>query len=260
MKLRPISLLLPAFLAMIAASMGLGSLHDFQNADSLVPVLVSIQHWTPFYWGQDRFGMLVPLLAMPVRNPLGNLLVQGWLMSVAALMAPFVETRYLGVRDWFIAGTLANILFLLVAPKAVQFDWLVTQPYALSIALGFGSLFLIEDAANVLSRPLAIGLMLLANWVDAGFFVILCPAVVVTGRSCPEPFWRAFAIIEAQCEKALILWCDLPIFGVQFRSSAWVRSGPKNHPDLYRASDTHQRCVSKKGLNALRSAAPLRSI
>jgi hypothetical protein len=183
MKVRPISLVLTVFLAMIAASMSLGHLHNFQNADSLVPVLVSIQHWTPFYWGQDRFGMLVPLLAMPVRNPLGNLLLQGWLMSLAALMAPFVVTRYLGVQECFIVGALANILFLLVAPTAVQFDWLVAQPYALSITLGFSSLLLIEGAPNVLSWVFAIGLMLLANWVDAGIFVILCPAVVVTGRS-----------------------------------------------------------------------------
>ena len=79
----------------VAAWMGLGSLHDFQHADSLLTVLISTQRWTPFFWGQDRFGMLVPLVAMPIRDPLANLLVQGWLMTTGALLAPFVVARFL---------------------------------------------------------------------------------------------------------------------------------------------------------------------
>ena len=79
----------------LAAWIGLGSLHDLQHADSLLTVLISTQRWTPFFWGQDRFGMLVPLLAMPLRHPLANLLAQGWLMSTAALLAPFVMARFL---------------------------------------------------------------------------------------------------------------------------------------------------------------------
>ena len=63
--------------AALAAWMGLGTLHDFQHADSLLTVLISTQRWTPFFWGQDRFGMLVPLLAMPIHHPLANLLAQG---------------------------------------------------------------------------------------------------------------------------------------------------------------------------------------
>jgi hypothetical protein len=59
-------------IASLAAWMGLGTLHDFEHADSLLPVLISTQRWTPFFWGQDRFGMLVPLVAMPIRDPLAG--------------------------------------------------------------------------------------------------------------------------------------------------------------------------------------------
>ena len=90
--------------------MGLGTLHDFQHADSLLTVLVSTQRWSPFFWGQDRFGMLVPLLAMPIRHPLGNMLAQGWIMTVAALAAPFVMARFLVGRDcaWTAIGACTN--------------------------------------------------------------------------------------------------------------------------------------------------------
>ena len=70
-----------------AAWMNLASLHESEHADSLLLVLVSTQRWTPFYWGQDRFGMLLPLLAMPVRQPVLNMVVQGFLSTVAVLLA-----------------------------------------------------------------------------------------------------------------------------------------------------------------------------
>src|SRR5436305_14423335 len=79
----------------LAVWIGLGTLHDYDHADSLLPVLVSTQRWTPFFWGQDRFGMLIPLLAMPIRHPLGNLLAQGWMMTAAGLLAPSATARCL---------------------------------------------------------------------------------------------------------------------------------------------------------------------
>src|SRR4051812_27030057 len=68
----------------------LGTLHRLQHGDSLLPVLVSLQRWTPFFWEQDRYGMLIPLLARPVTNPLGNLLVQGFLNVSCGLSAFFL--------------------------------------------------------------------------------------------------------------------------------------------------------------------------
>jgi len=97
--------------ASLAAWMDFGSLQAYQHADSLLPVLVSIQRWTPFFWGQDRFGMLVPLLAMPLRDPIANLLTQGWMMMSAALLAPFVVARFITGRtdEWIAIGAATNL-------------------------------------------------------------------------------------------------------------------------------------------------------
>jgi hypothetical protein len=144
----------------IAAWMGLGALHDFQHADSLIPVLVSTLRWTPFFWGQDRFGMLVPLLAIPVRDPLANLLAQGWIMTSAALLAPFAVARFLvrPPREWIAVGALTNMLILLSATPRVQFDWFVTQPYGVSICLGFLGLVVARDHESVRRQPTIAGL------------------------------------------------------------------------------------------------------
>src|SRR3954468_1419981 len=135
----------------LAVWIGLGTLHDYDHADSLLTVLISTQRWTPFFWGQDRFGMLVPLIARPIHHPLANLLAQGWMMTSAALLAPFVMARFLVSRrgPWAAIGAGANALMLLVAIPAVQFDWLVTQPYGLSITLGFAALILATEDGRV---------------------------------------------------------------------------------------------------------------
>lgn len=45
------------------------------HADSVIPVLTSLYHWEPFFWGTDRNGQLLPLLALPFAHPFTNLLV-----------------------------------------------------------------------------------------------------------------------------------------------------------------------------------------
>ena len=77
-----------------------GAFHRLHNSDSIVPVLVSLFRWTPFYWEQDRLGMLVPLLAIPFRNPLANLLAQSAFNVFCGLAAFFLCARYVVRRAW----------------------------------------------------------------------------------------------------------------------------------------------------------------
>src|SRR3954467_5326482 len=130
--------------AVSALWLDLGRLQEFQHADSLIPALVSTQRWTPYFWGQDRFGMLVPLVAMPVRAPLANLLLQGWIMIAAAVLTPFVIARFATDRTapWLVAGALPPLLLFGVTAPVTQFDGLLVQPYALSLTLGFAGLLM----------------------------------------------------------------------------------------------------------------------
>ena len=167
----------------LAAWMGLGTLHDFGHADSLLPVLVSTQRWTPFFWGQDRFGMLVPLLAMPIRHPLANLLAQGWIATCAGLLAPFVVARFITGRDddWIAIGACTDLLFLLIAPPVVQFDWLVAQPYGLSICLGFAALILGAESARARDSVAAFLLLALAFWINIGIVFMIGIGTIARG-------------------------------------------------------------------------------
>ncbi|HEY2740287.1 MAG TPA: hypothetical protein VGK45_17890, partial [Thermoanaerobaculia bacterium] len=79
--------------ALLAGWMDLSPLHRYHNSDSLIPVLVSLDRWTPFFWEQNRFGMLLPLLALPFRHPFQNLLVQVWLRLFALVLSFFLLAR-----------------------------------------------------------------------------------------------------------------------------------------------------------------------
>jgi hypothetical protein len=167
-----------AALAAAAVLVDLGSLHRLEQGDSLVPVLVSLQRWTPFYWGQDRYGMLVPLLALPVRDPLWNLLAQRLVLALCGLGAVVLLARHvLAGRDWPLAGALAAAGLLAAAPAPWLFEYLFSQPYGLSLALAAAGLALAEPGADG-RRPwprIAWGalLVLLAHWVNAATGVLL---------------------------------------------------------------------------------------
>jgi len=174
-----------AVLALAAALVDLGGLHRHEHADSILPVLVSLQRWTPFYWDQERYGMLVPLLALPVRDPLWNLLLQRGLLVLAGLAAVLLLARHaLAGREWRLAGLLGAALLLALAPGPWAFEYLGDQPYGLSLALALAGLAWAEpgqgpgDAdrragAGTIAGGLA--LVLLAHWVNAAAGLLLLP-------------------------------------------------------------------------------------
>src|SRR5260370_3901671 len=110
--------------AFAAVWIDLGTLHSGHNGDSLIPVLVSLQRWTPFFWEQDRIGMLVPLIAAPFRNPLVNFLLQGFFYVFSYLAAAFLLARYIlrGASYPFL-GALSASAFLSLATAHYRFGF-----------------------------------------------------------------------------------------------------------------------------------------
>lgn len=170
--------------AAAALCIDLGNFHRQQNADSIVPVLSSLYRWTPFFWGQNRLGQLLPLLATPFENPLTNMLVQAGLGIFSGVFALFLLTRYLQ-RDvhWPATGAMLVTLFLLLAPRSFQFNLLSScQPYGASLALALMGLILLEvDRTTHYGRmriAAAWVLMALAHWVNPTSAWVLIPLVV----------------------------------------------------------------------------------
>jgi hypothetical protein len=178
---RPQWILFCAAAAVAAVCIDFGAFHRLHNSDSLVPVMMSLYRWTPFYWEQDRFGMLVPLLAIPFKSPLGNLLVQSAINLFCGLSAFFLCARYVVRGAWLFTGALSASIFLAFNSVDARFLYLgLSQPYGVGMLLGFAGVLLVEDCK--FPRPLRITssfiCLLAASWVDAAVIFVLVPLIL----------------------------------------------------------------------------------
>lgn len=158
--------------------------HGLHHSDSVIPFLVSVVKWTPFYWAQDRYGMLLPLLAWPLRAPYANVLFQSFLMITAGLWCFFLLPRYLRVRGWLLTGLICGAVFLLQTPP-IAFTML-HQPYGVAQSILLAGLLLIEPAANERGRAetalRSCGYALLAmaaHWVNPATALQFAPLILV---------------------------------------------------------------------------------
>ena len=180
---RPVLVL--AAVAALAAWLDFSRLQEQHHADSLVPVLSGLTAWTPFFWGQDRFGMLIPLLALPVRDPFAHLLFQGFLvigLSCWGLLL-LVRTLLPDTSPWVPAAALLLVLLILLAPVDQRFNILWVQPYTLSFALGLSAVALCRRPGALRLGGAAL-LYLAAAWVNVAVALVVAPLVL----------WRALVI------------------------------------------------------------------
>jgi hypothetical protein len=178
--------------AAAAAWIDFSTFHRWHNSDSLVPVLVSLQRWTPFFWNQDRVGMLVPLLAVPFRHPLVNLLVQDGLYLFTGLAALFLLPRYVLRDDTYpLVGAVSAAVFLALASARWQFDYFAVTFYGVWLSLGLGGLLLADGSADGRAvwprRAAALVLLILAHWAYTAAAVLLGPLVLFRALAFPRP-------------------------------------------------------------------------
>ncbi len=179
----------PRTLAIVTAAASLLTLsrvHRYDTADSLVPVLVSTVHWTPFYWFQDRYGMLVPLVCAPVTHPVANLLAQCGVTAWAGFAAAWLCARWVGAGAASgVVGAAASAGYVVLAPAWVQWHYFSTlNVFAVSTALGVGALVVLADARPAWWRwPAALLLLAVAAWVNAGIGLLLGPTGVLMALS-----------------------------------------------------------------------------
>jgi hypothetical protein len=178
--------------AAAAVSIDLSStFHAHQLSDSLLPALVSLQHWTPFFWLQDRVGMLVPLLVLPIRHPLGNLLVQDGLYIFSGLAAFLLLARYMLRDDTYpLVGMVSAAAFLALAPPGWCFNLFANTYYGVWLALGLGGLVVLDDATDGrvawAKRGCGLALLILAHWVYCAAGLLLGLLIVCRALICRQ--------------------------------------------------------------------------
>ncbi|HVS38418.1 MAG TPA: hypothetical protein VMS17_22865 [Gemmataceae bacterium] len=184
---------LPLLLCAAAAAwIDLGNLHRGEHADALITTLTSLYRWTPYVWELDRGGNILALLAIPVRNPLANLLVQEGISAFCTLASFVLLARYV-LRDasYPAVGLLGAAGFVALPSFYYRSEILLNTGYGLWIVLGLAALLLAESpATGRLGRhryTVAAVLMIVAHWVWCTTAMFLGPVVLFRGLVCAVP-------------------------------------------------------------------------
>lgn len=171
-----VAVLVAGVVAAAAAWLAASDAHRYANGDTIVPVLSSLRRWTAYYWGQDRFGMLAPLLAFPVRDPLWNLMVQSGIYFAALIAAPLLTAWALLPRRLALtAGLLASaaLIALQRVPVVSQLG-LGSEPYALALCLAAPAMRRLRSRRADRRHVVAWGCLALALWVNIATVIVVC--------------------------------------------------------------------------------------
>jgi|SRR5215471_10151494 len=206
-----------AFVLVLAAAASalladFGRFHRIHHGDTVLSALISLYHWTPFYWDQDRFGMLIPLLAIPFRNPFWNLLFQCGVSLFAGLGALMLFVRYVaGDSNWPLAAMIAALAAFAAGPHSTLFQafW-PDQVYPPGLATLLLGLLLLSPARGPQDRRMSfsrrsagVGLIVIACWVNMATPLLAVPLILlrrafVERRSGsggkPDPFFDGHLI------------------------------------------------------------------
>jgi len=203
-----------------------GRFHRIHHGDTILSALISLYHWTPFYWDQNRFGMLIPLLAIPCRNPFWNLLFQCGVSLFAGLGALMLFVRYVaGDSNWPLAAMIAALAAVAAGPHSPLFEaFLPDQVYPPGLATLLLGLLLLSRARAPLDRRLSsarrsagAALIVIAYWVNMATPLLAVPLMLlrrafVERRSSPggkpDPFFdrHLIPLIVLFASLTLVYW------------------------------------------------------
>ena len=193
------SLLGVLVLSVLSFAVAIGWTLDLHNADSLIPTLVSLDFWLPFYWGQDRFGMLLPLVAAPVRDSFWNLVAQNALGVFLMLAGAYVVALKCAVRQPEIVALALLSLVLAWPAEKTAFQLLTTdQSYSPALGLYAFAFGLLRPDSSWLTRVCAALLMALGAWTNAGTGLLMLAVFTVAAampRLRPDAMWLLGGVI-----------------------------------------------------------------
>ncbi len=205
--------------------------HRHQNSDSVLPVLIGLEHWTPYYWGQNRFGMPVSgfsSLFESLIGPRGVFFLYYWILLVFSLLGVYLGTRWLR-RDPATSSLGHGLSALLIGllclalPTHVFFEW-VFQPFGISFGLLFSALVLSHNR-RLWAQSAASLVLAIAFWINSGLIVFALPlfAFEIWNR---KRYWTSTAVYFLPFAVAYVYSRIYPIkihYGLK-ASALWLSS------------------------------------
>src|SRR5262249_16840898 len=107
------------------------------NADSLLTAIISVTKITPYYWAQNFFGNLLPIMTSRITNIDANFMTQVTLRSLFATATPFVCILIMKPRAPLAMtfGFTLALLLICLTHSTIHSFWIDVEPYGTSAAL-----------------------------------------------------------------------------------------------------------------------------
>jgi hypothetical protein len=175
-----------------------------QNADGILPTIISLQKLTVYFWAQDRFGNLAPLLAAWILSPIRNLYAQVYFRLIAGLVAPlfFSALAFRRPADAWRATLLSDALLLVVGSTGVIHELFVeANPYGTSLACaGLAAIALGAPSRGFVGTLLKLagaGGLLVAYVVNFGLVIVALPLMGLFAIFLPSVITMRLLVLHA---------------------------------------------------------------
>lgn len=210
----------------MSSLIALSGYYDGLNADTAVAYMNSSVRWTPFFWDQDRYGMLIPALTQWINDPLLNMVAQNILHITCSILSFFLLATVLFPRSRAVEiGMMSTIGYVTLSglPDIKEFltPW---QIYTPAMALGL---------LGMLALPnwwIALPLALLTGWCNFAINVFL--GVLVVARAANDAGQNGFESVRTRLKSELGFVAFSFTFG-------WILKMPyaANGPSGYRLNE-----------------------
>ena len=154
-----------------------------QDADDFVPTLISLEHWTPFYWGSSRVGSLAPLLSTPFQSYKNNMLCQMSIHAVAFFISAYLLVKIVSQSTKFNKSTQLVITFLIALTPVInplfRANFISVNPYGLGFCLFLLGFHCATSSRNIVRLNLGTLLSFLCAWVNPISIIYLVPIIII---------------------------------------------------------------------------------
>jgi hypothetical protein len=222
--------------AVLTWSLQFCNTHD---ADSVILSIMAQQKLTLFYWGQNRYMNLIPLVTAWISDISINQQVQVWLRASTAAAFPLFVIVLLQPKASLLLCFAASLTALLTIFQIdlIRILWTDGQPYGLSLVLMTGAMLVTSRlGGRRIARPLACvilasGLVVLAMLVNASLIIVAAPLfglLILFAPSIQNVLLFAMSLGGYMVSKKLSNWIggreyDNIIFDPANLSMAWNR-------------------------------------
>jgi len=185
----------------------------YLNADTILFSVMSLQHVTPFYWGQDRLASFIPFMLSPITQPYLNLMAHLFIFSLSFFLFLFLCARLIvklagdddGTRGILTAFGIALVTSFLILTPVASYDFLLGgDPNALSYLLLLGAfLFYLRRSQNPRLRwALASFCMFVATGLNPSIFIPA--ATLACGHFFVEKDWKSLVFLAIAAAMFLV--------------------------------------------------------